>query len=88
MDLPLTNYDIEAHYERFKINLIACIDYHDLNQYGLHDGSYVLNFGNQHWVGLYVIDRVGVYLDPFGIIYPPEVLPKYYLFRRSDTAIK
>jgi hypothetical protein len=73
MELPLTNYDIEAHYRQFKINLIACIDYHDLNQYGLHDGSYVLNLGNQHWTGLYVIDQVGVYFDPFGVIYPVEV---------------
>src|SRR5690348_7646415 len=73
MDLPLTNYDIETEYEIFHINLIACIDYHDLNQYKLHDGSYVLNLGNQHWTGLHINNNVGVYFDPFGVIYPLEV---------------
>jgi hypothetical protein len=73
MDLSLTNYDIEEHYKSFKINLIACIDYHNLNQYALNNGSYVLNLGNQHWTGLYVIDQEGVYFDPFGVIYPVEV---------------
>mmetsp|Transcript_7670 Transcript_7670/g.8128 ORF Transcript_7670/g.8128 Transcript_7670/m.8128 type:complete len:149 (+) Transcript_7670:1102-1548(+) len=72
-DLALTNFDIESIYKLFKINLIACIDDHNLNQYGLNDGSYVLNLGNQHWTGLYVIDNQGVYFDPFGVIYPLEV---------------
>jgi hypothetical protein len=72
-DLALSNHDIEDYYKQFKINLIACIDYHSLNQYGLNDGSYVLNLGNQHWTGLFVIDQTGVYFDPFGVIYPVEV---------------
>ena len=74
MDLPLTNHDIEGYYKQFKINLIASIDYHDLNQYGLNDGSYVLNLDIQHWTGLYVIDQVGVYFNPFAIIYPVEII--------------
>mmetsp|Transcript_4437 Transcript_4437/g.4454 ORF Transcript_4437/g.4454 Transcript_4437/m.4454 type:complete len:189 (-) Transcript_4437:258-824(-) len=72
-DLALTNKDIEQIYERFKINLIACIDYHDLKLYGLNDGSYILNLGNQHWTGLFVSGNEGVYFDPFGVIYPVEV---------------
>lgn len=42
-DMSLKNYDIMDNYKQFKIDLIACVDYHDLNKYGLNDGSYVLN---------------------------------------------
>ena len=81
-DLALSNHDIEDYYQQFKINFIACIDYHSLNQYGLKDGSYVLNLGNQHWTGLFVIDQTGVYFDPFVVIYPVKLkssAPKLFI---------
>ena len=71
--LILTNIDIEEIYPLFKINLLYCIDYHQIKDLKLCDGSYILNLGDQHWTCLYVKDKKGVYFDLFGVIYPTEV---------------
>ncbi len=69
----LSNFDIEEMAPLFKINLICCIDYHDIINYPLKNGSYILNLGNQHWTCLYVKNKQGIYFDSFGVIYPTLV---------------
>lgn len=69
----LTNFDIIDYKLYFKINLICCIDYHDIIKYKLVDGSYVLNMGNQHWTCLFIKNKKGVYFDSYGAIFPLEV---------------
>jgi len=69
----LTNLDIEEISPLFHIKLIAIIDYKDLKYYQLKDGSYMLNLGNKHWTALYVKDKIGLYFDSYGQIYPSEV---------------
>lgn len=69
----LTNFDIEEFAPYFKINLICCIDYHDIKYYPLMNGSYILNLGNAHWTCLYVMNKKGFYFDSYGQIYPSEV---------------
>ena len=84
----LSNFDIEEIAPLFKINLICCVDYHDIINYQLRDGSYILNLGNQHWTCLYVKNRTGFYFDSFGEIYPTiieEFCPNIYY---SDDTIQ
>jgi len=69
----LSNFDIEEIAPSFRINLICCVDYHEIINYQFVDGSYILNLGNQHWTCLYVKDQKGIYFDSFGQIYPSEV---------------
>ena len=69
----LTNFDIEEIAPLFKINLICCTDYHNILNYTLQDGSYIVNLGNKHWTCLYVKSRQGYYFDSFGEIYPIEI---------------
>ena len=69
----LTNHDIFEIQHIFNIHLIHCIDYHDLVNHELIDGSYVLNMDNKHWVALFVKNHKGVYFDSYGIIYPLEI---------------
>lgn len=69
----LTNFDIIEIAPIFKINLIAVIDYHDLQHYDLKNGCYILNLGNKHWTALFVKNYYGFYFDSYGEIYPTEV---------------
>jgi hypothetical protein len=69
----LTNFDIEEIFPQFKINLLACIDYHQIINYPLQNGSYILNLGNKHWTCLFVKNGQGFYFDSYGQIYPNEV---------------
>lgn len=84
----LTNFDILEIYELFKIDLIACIDYKDLKNYDLEDGSYILNLNNKHWVALFVKDNKGIYFDSYGVIYPKEVKKFCYDLIYSDDQIQ
>jgi hypothetical protein len=69
----LTNYDIFDIQHIFNIDLILCVDFHDLVLYDLIDGSYILNMDNKHWVALFVKNKKGVYFDSYGVIYPLEI---------------
>ena len=69
----LTNFDIEEMAPYFKINLICCIDYHDIRNQQFKNGSYILNLGNQHWTALYIKDKQGIYFDSYGEIYPTPI---------------
>jgi hypothetical protein len=69
----LSNFDIQEIAPIFKINLICCIDFHDILHYPFADGSYILNMANKHWTCLFIKDSKGVYFDSYGVIYPNEV---------------
>jgi hypothetical protein len=69
----LSNFDIDEISPLFNIDLICCIDYHQLLNYPFKNGSYILNLGNKHWTCLFVLNRQGVYFDSYGQIYPKEV---------------
>jgi hypothetical protein len=69
----LSNFDIEEIAPLININLICCIDYHQIINYPLNDGSYILNLGNAHWTCLFVKNRQGIYFDSYGQIYPTKV---------------
>ena len=69
----LSNFDIEEIAPLFEINLMCCCDYHDILNYPLLDGSYILNLGNMHWTCLFVKNKEGFYFDSYGQIYPREI---------------
>lgn len=72
----LTNFDIEEIYHLFKIDLKACIDYHELLHFPFEDGSYILNLGNAHWTALFIKDGDGLYFDSYGVD-PPVAVQKF-----------
>ena len=84
----LTNFDIEEIYPLFKINLIAVIDFKDLINYNLLDGSYILNLNNMHWTALFIKDKNGFYFDSYGIIFPIEVKKFCPIIIYSDDQIQ